>query len=427
MADSPHGLKDLFGSVPDGAGEGARDGGAAPGNPAPMPGGHVAAHGSATHEPRTHDPDAHGLIGALGAARTDPAPAPQGDAPPVLDAPNLAPLPPDLTPQVPAPAPGPSAPPGVTGPALSCVVVARGGAVAARRTIQSLRLQTIADGLDVLVVADAPAAVSASGFARLRTLIAPSGSGYGAMAATGVADATGALVAILDDYAFPARDWAEAIASHRHDAFAALGSALGNANPRSPMSWSNMLLDHGAWRDGVAGGTVDALPARNLVYRRDALEALGDELPALLESGEAARRIAASGLPLKQQDEARIAILNPSGKRVTMRARYAAGRLDAAAEARGLSMPKRVSRAVAAALGGPARYARLKPRIFQGSDPTVNPKLQGRAVMLALTAEGVGRAAGFVRGPGRAAQTRERIRAKRLATLNKVDRKQFAG
>lgn len=414
MGDRPHGLKDLFGSVPDAPGEA----GVAPGAPGPAP-------TPATPRPAEGQ---HGLSGAFGGVATDPMPAsPSGPgAAPVLNAPNLAPMPP-LQPQVP-PTPHAAQPAvhATTGLALSCVVVARGGAKAAGRTIQSLRLQTIAEGLDVIVVADEPASV-ADGFARLQLLTAPPGAGYGEMAAMGVAAASGALVAILDDYAFPARDWAEVIASHRHDEFAALGSALGNANPRSPMSWSNMLLDYGAWREGLAGGTVDRLPARNLVFRRDALAAFGDALAPMLDEGTAATRLAAEGHPLKLQDEARLMILNPSGKRATVKSRFAAGRLAAAERAKGMSAFRRFGKALAAGCGGPGRYLREKPRVFQGSDPTVNPKLQGRAVMIAMTAEGLGRAAGYLRGPGRAAKTRERMRAQRLATLNKVDRKQFVG
>ena len=406
MTDSTHGLKDLFGSVPDPDAEPR----------APKALGDQAPSGQAPAAPRPAGP-APGQV--------DPVPAaPASPGVPVLDAPNLAPLPEGLVARAPA---APVAPTPSSAAALSCVVVARGGVTAARRTLQALRLQTIASALDVVLVADEAASLNAEGFAGLQALVEPGTAGYGGMAAAGVRAARGELVAILDDYAFPARDWAEAVAAHRHDRFAALGSALGNANPRSAQSWSNMLLEHGPWRDGRAGGEVGRLPTRNLVFRRDALLGLGDALPAALEGGDAPTLLAAGGDPLKVAEGARIDVLNPSTRKAAMRARFAAGRLDAASHAGGMGLPKRLGKALTASLGGPARYAREKPRLFQGPDPKVNPKLQGRAVMAAMTAEGLGRAAGYLRGPGRAVQTRERMHAKRASTLNKVDRKQFGG
>lgn len=424
MADDKHGLKDLFGSVPPPAARPDTPARERSTSPAAAPAGSATSAPLTPLTPQAPDPRSAAQSPAATPGRTEPVAASTGTAAPVLNAPNLSGLPPGIVPEAPSAPAAPLAP--ATGAlGLTCVVVSRGGAKAWARTMQALRLQTVADRLDVVFVSSERVPVSGEGFAQLRTVAASAGAGYGDMAAHGAQMATGELVAIIDDYAFPARDWAETILSHRHDNFAALGSALGNANPRSAHSWSNMLLEYGPWRDGLAGGTVDRLPSRNLVYRRDALVALGSMLPRLLETGEAAEQIAQNGAPLKLQDEARLLVLNPSTRASTLKARYAAGRLDAAGWAKGLSLPKRLAKSLKAALGGPARYRRERARIFQGSDPTVNPKLQGRAVMMAMVAEGLGRAAGFLRGPGKAARTRDRFTARRATYLNKVDRKQF--
>ena len=420
-----HGLKDLFGSVPDADALADPPAEATP-SVRPAPSAPPRAPGAAARE------GGHGLAGL-----TPPAPstAPPSDPLP-SDPPSIAGVPNTASPGAPVTpvqaAMPPATPVAAAGSApLTVVLVARGGTDFAR-TLDALRRQTAARLIDVLLVG-ADAAPDPGDLASLRALPAEgSGDGsadqresFGARAARGVAAAGGDLVAILDDYAFPATDWAETVLEHRFEGFGALASGLGNANPRSKHSWSHMLLEYGAWREGSGGGEVEALPARNLVFRRDALAALPD-LPALLEQdGALPRALAARGLPLLHEPQARLAVLNPSRLPDTLRARYAAGRLDAAAWREGLSPSKRAAKALRAALGGYARYKRDRARLFSG-DAAVNPKQHGGALALAMMSEGVGRAMGFLRGPGQAAHLRAAQRDDRLRTLNKTDRRQFA-
>ena len=423
-----HGLKNLFGSLPDpteadeaplpkaGAAPDAKDAArsAAP-NPAP---------------PNTE----HGLAGLAEAPLPTSAP-PAPDASPDAASTIVG------VPAQPAPAPAeaggtPSpfgAPGGAQGGAPLCVVVVAHEDASLARTLDALRGQTAAALIDVVTVGGlAPGA--AGDLASLTQLDPGAAATYGERAALGVGAARGDLVALLDDYAFPATDWAEKVLTHRHEGFAALGSGLGNANPRSNHSWGHMLLEYGAWREGTSrgatrdggAGPVGALPARNLVFRREALTEIRDLAALLDEDGALAARLAQSGAPLILDEEARLSVLNPSTAKAALKARYAAGRLDGARWAKGLSAPKRLGKAARAALGGYARYKRDRARLFTG-DAAVTPKQHGKAVAMAMVAEGFGRAAGLLRGPGKAHETRARLTAARYETLNKTDRRQFTG
>ena len=414
MNERTHGLKDLFGSVPDAGGTPPKPAASAPAA-APRqdaPAAERAASGG------------HGLSG-LGA----PAPVIEG-VPPTPD------LPPSPLPPEPAAAPAPRAAPsyqpssGAAGlvPPLAVVLVARSGWKQARRTVEALRQQTAAAQVALLLVSPdtPPAAEVPSEFGAIEHVPVARDAAYGKAAAAGLRAARSDLVALLDDYAFPAGDWAEHVLSHRHEGFAALGGAFGNANPRSRYAWANMLLEHGAWREGSGGGEVTGLPGRNVVFRREALEAVDGQLVELLarENG-LTDKLAQAGGRLILDPEARLALLNPSTLRDTLRARYAAGRLAAAEERAAMKPIGRFARAVPAALGGYGRFRKSRSRLFAGG-AEVNPKLHGSAVLLGFVSEGLGRAAGLVRGPGKAQATREKLAERRYETLNKVDRRQFA-
>ena len=407
-----HGLKNLFGSLPD------LDAEEAP------PAADTAAPQQVTA--RSGPDGGHGLSGIAALPDAAPAPPPAAPAPVIDGVPSGAiPAMPDA-PAAPAPAPGAQTVPTPGAAPLTVVLVAQDAAPA--RTLDALRRQTAAALIDVVVVGG-PHDVAPGELRRLTRMDPGGADTYGQRAALGIQAAQGDLVALLDDYAFPATDWAEQVLTHRHEGFAALGSTLANANPRSNHSWSHMLLEYGAWREGgrpiaADGGEVAMLPARNLVFRREAVTALPELASLLDEEGGLLRRLEATNQPFIHDEEARLAVLNPSTAKAALKARYAVGRLDGARWGQGQSLPKRFGKAARAGLGGYARYKRDRSRLFTG-DAHVNPKQHGNALALAMIAEGFGRAVGFLRGPGKAADTRARLIAARYSALNKTDRRQF--
>ena len=90
------------------------------------------------------------------------------------------------------------------------------------------------------------------------------------------------VVAFIEDHAIPRLDWAAALINVHQDAWAAVGYAFENSNPRTYLSRSCMVNDYGRWMTPARGGETTFLPGHNVSYKRDALLAFGAELPNLL-------------------------------------------------------------------------------------------------------------------------------------------------
>ena len=99
--------------------------------------------------------------------------------------------------------------------------------------------------------------------------------------AAGVRAAGAPFVHIGETHAFPRPDWAAALIASLGGEWAAVVSGLGNANPRSVISWSNLIVDYGPWLDAPPGRRDHARPAlQHRLRARFALAALarGDDV-----------------------------------------------------------------------------------------------------------------------------------------------------
>ena len=48
-----------------------------------------------------------------------------------------------------------------------------------------------------------------------------------------------------------------------------------NANPKSAISWANLLIEYGPWLDPAPAGKASHLPGHNSSYKRDVLLGYG--------------------------------------------------------------------------------------------------------------------------------------------------------
>ena len=95
---------------------------------------------------------------------------------------------------------------------------------------------------------------------------------------------TGPIVASIEDHAYAAPNWAEAvIEAHQgpQGPWAAVGFAFVNANPETYRSRACLIKDYGPWMHPTKGGPTGFVPGHNISYRRDVLESFGDELEDL--------------------------------------------------------------------------------------------------------------------------------------------------
>ena len=306
----------------------------------------------------------------------------------------------------------------LTPPLISVVTVTASDFANMRRTLRHLRAQTIADQIELILVAPSNEAIAdrepdeLKGFARTEIIAVGPIDNVDHAAADGIHRATAPVVALVEDHAYPEPGWAAAMVEAHQGPWAAVGSTMVNANPQNSLSWINLLIAYGPWTDKMqkSGSAVadkvievDALPGHNISYKRDVLVEYGDALVnALGRSGELPNALTKRGHRFALATGARLAHANPSLLSSTADLRFSAGRLYGAkrAEAGGWSP---VQRALYT-LGGPliplVRFRRLRQELFgDGQRREIAGRVQP-ALLLGLVLDGLGQMAGYAAGPG---------------------------
>lgn len=302
------------------------------------------------------------------------------------------------------------------GALLSAVVVARDGFAPIARTVAALRAQTIADRIELLVVAGPGAMADAgpedlAGFARVEVIDVPPIADVDRASAAGLLRAGTPVVANLEDHVFPEPEWAEEVLRGHAEGWAAMGGGMVNANPRTLLSWANVLISHMDEIVPVAGEAT-RLSSHNAIYATAAVQAYGERLPDLLgRAGGLMRELRSSGRRLGVHPPARFAHLQISRAAPLWRYRAQTGRNFAAARARheGWSTRRRLLHVLAAPavpalqtarIAGRVRALRLSPRVL----PVV-------FALLVMTAWG--EALGYARGAGRSLEELAELEVRR--------------
>src|SRR5581483_2984288 len=166
---------------------------------------------------------------------------------------------------------------------ISVAVVVGAQRERAARLMKALSQQTLTERLEVIVIdtrPHAPALEPVSG-PVMKILRLEACSSYGEARARAVREATGEIVAFLEDHCYPQPGWAEALAAAYGADSAAIGYSFANANPGSLVSRIVHLATYGEW-EAPERDAVRSLPGGNVSYRREHLLELGDGLPAML-------------------------------------------------------------------------------------------------------------------------------------------------
>ena len=171
---------------------------------------------------------------------------------------------------------------------LSVVVVTRDTARTLQPILAALAEQSIAERLEVVIVA--PETEAGEPAPRFRDAfgectVVPGGpiDNRGAAAALGVRAATAEFVAISENHCFPEKDWAErTLAAFRGNARVAIGPAVVNANPETTLSVAMHAAGYGLFPSDAEAGPRAGLPHHNSSYRRSVLTDFGETLEHLL-------------------------------------------------------------------------------------------------------------------------------------------------
>lgn len=315
-------------------------------------------------------------------------------------------------------------------PALSVILPTADTFSTIRATVRALHAQTICDRIELVIVVPADdrgvIAEEVSGFASVRIVNGGPLRTSNVSRVAGIRQASAPIVVLCEDHCYPEPDWAEALlAAHEGGNWAVVGPVLRNANPRSGVSWANLLLEYYPWLDGAQRAEKDDLPGHNSSYRKDLLLAYGDRLEEIFEVEAVIQRdLRANGHRMLLEPSARTNHLNFSRVAPSLNLRFNAGRSFAGHRKMGWSLGKRAAYVFGAPLIPLVRLARIvrmvrSSRTYSPLIPRVIPMLA-----LALLVDGLGELVGYVSGPGDAARTLGSIEFNRPRFMNDADRRE---
>ena len=172
-------------------------------------------------------------------------------------------------------------------PRLSVAAVTMDCYETIRETVRYLAAQTIHDKIELLICAPSAAALGLDDqemrpFHSFRILA----GGNGAMSAariSAVHAARAPLVVFAEDHSFPEPEWAEQLVAAHAQGAAAVAPQMGNANPRTMMSWADLFVSFAPWVEPRPHGPAARLPWHNTAYDTATLRAMGAELEGLIE------------------------------------------------------------------------------------------------------------------------------------------------
>ena len=296
-------------------------------------------------------------------------------------------------------------------PAMSIVVITPDRFETISTVLRHAHAQSVKEELEIVIVAptvdviplDAP---TVQGFRSVRVVaFGAVASSTAAARAAGVRAARAPIVAFVEDHCFPQPGWAAALIAAHRNSWAAVGPAVGNANPHSAISWANLLIEYGPWLEPAAAGAVEHLPGHNSSYKRAILLDYGANLEAMLEAETVLHWVLrAKGYRLYLESAARTAHLNFGRLAPWVPYLVYAGRVFAAARARHWPFRRRLLYCGGAPLIPFVRLRRIRSDLRRPGRPAdLWPRIVP-ALLVGLILDMVGQLLGYALGAGKAGE-----------------------
>lgn len=288
-------------------------------------------------------------------------------------------------------------------PQLSLIVLTDDFATI-QHLVEHLTAQTIAGNVELVVVSPSPNVLaSASGaqdaLARV-TVVESALLPLGRARAAAVRAASAPIVVLGETHAFPTPTWAEQLVRAHDGTCLAVAPGMENGNPATARSWSGFLMDYGRWMAARPVAEVEP-PAYNACWKRDALLALQDRMPLMLEPGGAlaAEFVGHRGL-FRHAPNAKVAHLNVARQGAWAAERYWGGRLFGARRCRGWPFARRLLYFGGSALVPLMRFVRTRDAIALARKDRDLPRWTMAAVVGGCLLWALGEAMGYVAGEG---------------------------
>lgn len=315
------------------------------------------------------------------------------------------------------------------GPELSVILATPGDFSVIATTVGHLQRQTVAERLELVVVAASATAVSLDpascrGFWGHQIVEVGSVTSAARANAAGVRAARAPVVALAEDHCFPDPGWAAALLErHAPGDVAAVGPIFVNANPATLVSWCDFAIGYGPWIDPAIAGDQPFLPGHNSTYRRAVLLEFGSRLESLLEAEIILHaELRERGHRLVIEPRARTAHTNFGRLGSWLPVQFHCGRVFAAARAARWSAVRRACYAAASPLIPAVRFLRAVRQLRRAPPP--RPSLARLAPLLALGlgADGLGQLLGYALGARTSATRLAEFEFRRIDHVPESDR-----
>jgi hypothetical protein len=291
-------------------------------------------------------------------------------------------------------------------PDMSVVVITPDNYETIRRIIKRLRVQNVSSRLEVVIVAPVAHELGVDD-SELRDFYGVRIVEIGTMTSTakaraaGIRQASAPVVALVEDHAYPANGWAEALIEAHRQPWAAVGPVMANANPHSRISWANLLIEYAEWLDPRPAGEAEHLPGHNSSYKRAVLLEYGPELDAVLNAESILQwDLRARGYQLYLEPAAKTYHQNFSAPFSWMPLRFHAGRSFAALRARNWSVLQRLFYTVGAPFIPVVRFRRILREVHRPGRQRNLPSGILPILLLVLVVSAAGEMLGYVLGAG---------------------------
>lgn len=315
-------------------------------------------------------------------------------------------------------------------PELSVVILTRDRYEACRRTIGCLSEQTARERIELVLVAPSRSALAPDedeladfGGYQVCEVGELRSTGAGLAAGTRVAGAP--LVVYGEEHSYPEPGWAQALIDGHRGPYAAVGCAVGNANPGTLTSWAHLFGQFGPVADPVDSGIATFLAPHHTSYKRDVLLAYGDALEDLLENESALHiDLRAKGHRLYLAGGAVADHVNISRPLAYWRVEFLGMRGFAAARA-SVGGWSRLHRAAFAAAAPAIPFVRARRIVREIRRAGRARQLLPRVLLVlfpALWCGAAGEAAGYLAGAGRSAALRVPVELDRYSFVSAGDR-----
>lgn len=312
---------------------------------------------------------------------------------------------------------------------LLSVVVVTDAYDTIRKTVRHLRAQTIADRIELVVVAAGPEQALGLDLGELAELhshrVVPVDDvrSLSWARAPGIRAAAAPIVVLAESHCFPEPEWAERLLAAHEQGWTAVGPAIVNANPASVVSWINLLIDYGPWLAPTKGGEIDDLPGHNSAYRKELLLEYGPGLEAMLEAETIMHAdLRARGHRLYQEPGALAAHVNVTRTASWIGERFQTGRRFASARSHAWPAWRRAAYAAGSPLIPLVRLRRLLRDVRRTG---IGRHFRGYGyplLVLALAVSAIGELVGYVLGSGDSMYELSRIELHKELHVDAADR-----